>query len=199
MVVSSCEVDNETGWLSGARRCASPNADTRPRGVEPELIVVHGISLPPGQFGGPWIDRLFLNELPEGVDAELNSLRALRVSAHLLIRRDGGCVQYVPFHRRAWHAGVSTFAHRTGCNDFSVGIELEGTDEAPYCAVQYRVLARVCRAVQHRWPAITRDRIVGHSDIAPGRKSDPGESFEWSRLMRELDTLHTEPGHARPQ
>ncbi|MEM9601945.1 MAG: 1,6-anhydro-N-acetylmuramyl-L-alanine amidase AmpD [Pseudomonadota bacterium] len=199
MAKFDCDIDNETGWLSGARRCPSPNADTRPPGVAPELIVVHGISLPPGQFGGPWIDRLFRNELPEGVHPALTALRSLRVSAHLLIRRDGACTQYVPLHRRAWHAGVSTFAHRTGCNDFSVGIELEGTDAAPYEPVQYRVLARVCLALQRRWPAISRDRIVGHSDIAPGRKSDPGEAFEWSRLMRELDSLTSETGHARPQ
>jgi AmpD protein len=175
-------IDTERGLLELARQEPSPNCDDRPRGVEPDLIVVHGISLPPGEFGGPWIDRLFTNALPADGHPYFAEVAGLRVSSHLLIRRSGEVVQYVPFHRRAWHAGVSSWAGRERCNDFSIGIELEGADHSPYESTQYAMLARVITVLCRSYPQLTPDRVVGHSDIAPGRKSDPGPSFDWPRL-----------------
>jgi len=151
-----------------------------------DLLVLHNISLPPGEFGGPWIDQLFLNRLDPAAHPYFAEIAHLRVSAHLLIRRDGSLTQYVPFHRRAWHAGVSSFQGREGCNDFSIGIELEGSDHQPFAPAQYEVLAPVVAALRSAYPAITPDRIVGHSDIAPGRKSDPGPCFDWQRLRGML-------------
>ena len=175
-------IDTDRGLLELARQEPSPNCDERPQGVEPDLIVVHAISLPPGEFGGPWIDQLFTNVLPPDGHPYFAEVADLRVSSHLLIRRSGEIVQYVPFQRRAWHAGVSSWAGRERCNDFSIGIELEGADHSPYESTQYAMLARViamlCRSYQH----LTPDRVVGHSDIAPGRKSDPGPAFDWPRL-----------------
>ncbi|MES0872913.1 1,6-anhydro-N-acetylmuramyl-L-alanine amidase AmpD [Sinimarinibacterium thermocellulolyticum] len=170
------------GWLAGARRLPSPNCDARPPRERISLLVIHGISLPPGVFGGPWIDALFRNRLDASAHPYFAEIASLRVSAHLLIRRDGRLTQYVPFSRRAWHAGVSRFGGRERCNDFSIGIELEGTDTQPYTTRQYRRLARVIAQIRARYPAITPSRIVGHSDIAPGRKTDPGPSFDWQRL-----------------
>lgn len=175
-------VDPHTGVLSGARQVASPNCDARPEGVFPELIVVHGISLPPGEFGGPWIDRLFTNTLPWDEHPYFKQIEGLKASSHVLIRRDGELVQYVPFNRRAWHAGVSNYRGRERCNDFSIGIELEGADSAAYEPTQYRKLAEVIRALCDAYPTLSRERIVGHSDIAPGRKTDPGIAFDWPRL-----------------
>jgi AmpD protein len=175
-------VDPATGWLGGARQVVSPNCDDRPPGCEPELIVVHGISLPPGEFGGPWIDALFTNRLPPDGHEYFATVAGLRVSAHVLVRRDGEVVQYVPFHRRAWHAGQSQWMGRERCNDFSVGIELEGTDARAYEAAQYAALARVIVALCRAYPTLSPERIVGHSDVAPGRKSDPGIAFDWPRL-----------------
>jgi AmpD protein len=175
-------IDTATGWLRPARQLPSPNCDDRPVGVEPDLIVVHGISLPPGEFGGPWIDRLFTNALPPDAHPYFATIVDLRVSAHLLLRRDGEIVQYVPFHRRAWHAGVSSWAGRERCNDYSIGIELEGDDHSPYESAQYAMLARVIALLCRAYPRISPDRIVGHSDVAPGRKSDPGLAFDWPRL-----------------
>lgn len=146
------------------------------------LLVIHGISLPAGEFGGPWIERLFLGRLEAGMHPELADLVSLKVSAHLLIRRDGKIIQFVPFKRRAWHAGVSVFQDRPRCNDYSIGIELEGTDASPYADIQYARLITVTRALMRAYPAITRDRVVGHCDIAPERKTDPGPAFDWSRL-----------------
>ncbi len=170
------------GWLQGARRVVSSHCDERPAGVIPELVVVHGISLPPGEFGGPFVDRLFTGTLDPRDHPFFAQIQGLRVSAHVLIRRDGELVQYVPFHRRAWHAGVSAFQGREACNDFSIGIELEGTDEIPYEAVQYQRLAAVIRRLRERYPAIGPGRVVGHCHIAPGRKTDPGPAFDWVRL-----------------
>ena len=151
-----------------------------------DLIIVHGISLPPGEFGGPHIEHLFCNRLtPDSHDC-FRTIADLRVSAHLLIRRDGWLVQFVAFSDRAWHAGESCFEDRVRCNDFSIGIELEGTDCTPYETVQYERLGDVCRALMARWPAITADRIVGHSDVAPHRKTDPGPAFDWRRLKNLL-------------
>ena len=168
--------------LDFARQVDSPNCDERPAGIAPELIIVHGISLPPGEFGGPWIDRLFRNDIPIAAHPYFEQIAGLRVSSHVLIRRDGEVVQYVPFHRRAWHAGASSWQGRERCNDFSVGIELEGTDHSPYESAQYAMLARVIAALCRTYPGLSPDRIVGHSDVAPGRKTDPGIAFDWPRL-----------------
>jgi N-acetyl-anhydromuramoyl-L-alanine amidase len=180
-------IDRVSGWLEGARRVESPNSDDRPAGVDPDLIVVHGISLPPGRFGDGWIDRFFLNELPAAADPYFATIADLRVSAHALVARDGGLTQYVSFNRRAWHAGNSLHCGRTACNDFSVGIELEGTDDVPYELAQYEKLADVIRALRHAYPSLRGAEVVGHSDISPGRKTDPGASFDWPRLRRLLD------------
>jgi len=182
-------LDPATGLLREARQLHSPNQDERPAGTEIDLVVVHGISLPPGDFGGPWIDRLFTNTLPtDGPHAHpyLREIAHLRVSAHLLVRRDGELVQYVPFHRRAWHAGTSSWEGREAVNDFSIGIELEGTDDTPYEDVQYRRLADLVRTLADAYPALAPVRIVGHSDVAPRRKTDPGPAFDWARLRDAL-------------
>jgi AmpD protein len=178
-------IDPETGLLEGARHVPSPNQDARPDGAEAELVVVHGISLPPGELGGPWIDHLFANRLDPEAHPYFREIADLRVAAHVLIRRNGELVQYVPFHRRAWHAGVSRWRGREAVNDFSVGIELEGTDELPYEEAQYQRLAELVRALAAAYPGITPDRLAGHSEIAPDRKTDPGPAFDWGRL-REL-------------
>jgi AmpD protein len=179
-------IDTATGWLRPARRLPSPNCDDRPAGIEPDLVVVHGISLPPGEFGGPWIDQLFTNTLPPAAHPYFAGIADLRVSAHLLLRRDGEVVQYVPFQRRAWHAGVSSWQGRERCNDYSIGIELEGDDHSPYESAQYAMLARVIALLCRAYPRIGPDRVVGHSDVAPGRKSDPGMAFDWPRLRSLL-------------
>jgi AmpD protein len=182
---SGSGLDVRTGWLDAARHLPSPNCDDRPPGVVPELIVVHGISLPPGEFGGPWIDALFTNRLPPDDHPYFAQVSALRVSAHVLVRRDGAIVQYVPFHRRAWHAGTSSWRGREHCNDFSIGIELEGTDTRAYEQAQYAALARLVAMLCQGYPSLSVDRVAGHSDIAPGRKSDPGIAFDWP-LLRAL-------------
>jgi AmpD protein len=166
-------------WLDGARRVASPNYDARPPGMVVDTLVIHGISLPPGRFGHGCIDALFTNRLDVRAHPFFAELDGLRVSAHVLIARTGTLTQYVGFDRRAWHAGASYFAGRQRVNDFSVGVELEGTDDCPYTPAQYRVLAGLVHALMHRYPGMTRTRIVGHSDIAPGRKTDPGPAFDW--------------------
>ncbi len=171
------------GWLTPARHVPSPNCDDRPPGVAVDLLVIHGISLPPGEFGGPYIDALFTNTLAAlPLHPDLAGLAQLRVAAHLLIRRNGELAQYVPLHRRAWHAGQSNFQGRERCNDFSIGIELEGTDDTPYTDPQYQVLAALIPVLRAAYPAITAGRIVGHSHIAPGRKTDPGPFFDWTRI-----------------
>lgn len=180
-------IDRENGLLRAARQVPSPNCDDRPPGVVPDLIVVHGISLPPGEYGGPWIDRLFTNMLPADQHPYFAEIADRKVSSHLLIRRDGELVQYVPFHRRAWHAGVSQYRSRERCNDFSVGIELEGTDDSAYEPVQYRVLSAAILQLCDAYPSLSRERIAGHSDIAPGRKTDPGQAFDWPRLRSLLE------------
>jgi N-acetyl-anhydromuramoyl-L-alanine amidase len=176
------EVDPRTGVLLGARQVASPNFDARPDGVSPDLIVVHGISLPPGEFGGPWIERLFLNTLPWDEHPYFKQIEGLKASSHLLVRRDGELVQFVSFNQRAWHAGVSSYQGRERCNDFSIGVELEGVDGSAYEPIQYRKLAEVINALCDAYPTLSRERIAGHSDIAPGRKTDPGIAFDWPRL-----------------
>jgi AmpD protein len=158
---------------------ASPNADRRPPGVAVTLVVVHGISLPPGRFGGDAIERLFTNRLDPAAHPSFGDLAGLRVSAHFLVRRDGSLVQFVGCDDRAWHAGASSWKGRERCNDYSIGIELEGTDVVRYTARQYRRLASVLRRIAERYPITD---VVGHSDVAPGRKTDPGPSFDWARL-----------------
>jgi AmpD protein len=175
-------IDRATGWLKGVRRVVSPNCDPRPDGFDLALIVVHGISLPPGEFGGEWIDRLFSNDLPADADPYFAKVCNLKVSAHVLINRTGELTQYVPFHCRAWHAGKSSYCGRHACNDFSIGIELEGSDDIPYRPEQYRALARVIRSLRRAYPSLRGAEVVGHSDIAPGRKTDPGPAFDWERL-----------------
>jgi N-acetyl-anhydromuramoyl-L-alanine amidase len=178
------QVDLESGLMRGVGQIASPNHDARPPGVEADLIVVHGISLPPGEFGGPWIDRLFMNELPADAHPYFTEVAALKVSSHMVVRRDGAITQYVKFTERAWHAGVSSYQGREACNDFSVGVELEGTDTLPYEDAQYHALAQVVAALCAAYPRLSADRLVGHSDIAPGRKTDPGPAFDWPHARR---------------
>jgi len=170
------------GLLAGARVVDSPNRDARPGGLVPELVVVHGISLPPGRFGGPWIERLFLNALPPDHDPYFAAIQHLRVSSHVLVARDGTATQFVPFGERAWHAGASYWRGRSACNDFSIGIELEGADDVPYDDRQYEALADLLAALQRAYPSLADGWIAGHSDIAPGRKTDPGPAFDWQRL-----------------
>ena len=183
----------ENGWLLNARQVASPNCDERPGDGHIDLIVVHGISLPPGCFGGPYIDQLFTNSLDCSVDPYFAEIKGLQVSAHVLIHRDGSVTQYVPFDRRAWHAGQSCFDGRDGCNDYSIGIELEGCDDQPYEPLQYQALATLVTLLMQCYPAITPERVCGHSDIAPGRKTDPGPAFDWSQLHRLLAASSMSP------
>jgi N-acetyl-anhydromuramoyl-L-alanine amidase len=180
--MTTLRIDPATGLLAGVRQVLSPHCDARPAGIKPDLLVVHGISLPPGEFGGPWIDRLFTGTLPAEAHPYFRSITGQRVSAHALIRRDGEIVQYVPFGERAWHAGESEYDGRTRCNDFSIGIELEGTDETPYTDAQYEALAQLAAALFDAYPSLGPEHMVGHSDIAPERKTDPGPLFNWRRL-----------------
>jgi len=184
--IARLDPDPATGLLGGARQVPSPNCDERPPGVEPDLIILHGISLPPGEFGGPWIDRLFTNRLPADEHPYFAEIAALRVSAHVLVRRDGEAVQYVPFHQRAWHAGVSSWEGRERCNDYSIGIEIEGTDASAYEEAQYATVVALIVELCRAYPSLSIERVVGHSDVAPGRKSDPGIAFDWPRLRTEV-------------
>ncbi len=172
---------NQDHRLTRVRRRDSPNFDARQDVDDISLIVVHGISLPPGEFGGDEIEALFCNELDH---PQLPELADYRVSAHLLIDRRGRCTQFVAFDQRAWHAGESAWRGRTGCNDFSIGIELEGTDTRPYTQAQYRKLASVIRALLAHYPRLAADAIVGHLEVAAGRKTDPGPAFNWSAVLR---------------
>jgi N-acetyl-anhydromuramoyl-L-alanine amidase len=175
------QVDLKTGLMRGVRQVASPNCDARPPGMEADLLVVHGISLPPGEFGGSWIDRLFMNTLPLDAHPYFAEIGALRVSSHLVVARDGSLTQYVSFTDRAWHAGISSYEGRDACNDFSIGIELEGVDTLPYESAQYDALGEIVAALCRAYPRLSPRRLVGHSDIAPGRKTDPGPAFDWQR------------------
>ena len=175
-------LESTGNWFDKARRVPSPNFDSRPPSCEIDLIIVHAISLPPGEFGGPHIEQLFCNRLDPQMHDYFRGIAETKVSAHLLITRDGALVQFVALSCRAWHAGESCFGGRVRCNDFSIGIELEGTDCTPYEDSQYERLGDVCRTLMTRWPAIGPGRIVGHSDVAPNRKTDPGPFFDWRRL-----------------
>ena len=185
-VASDYTVNPETGLIAPARLSLSPNRDARPADAAPDLVVIHGISLPPGQFGGAAIEALFMNELDWDAHAYFDEIRGMEVSAHLLIRRDGELVQFVPFTERAWHAGESHFRGRRHCNDFSIGLELEGADETPYDDRQYAVLPAVLWALTMAYPGITPREFAGHCDVSPGRKSDPGPAFDWLRLYDAL-------------
>jgi len=180
------KIDKASGLLEQSEFIESPNFDDRPQGQEVSLLVVHGISLPAGKYGGPWISQLFTNCLSADDHDDFADICDLHVSSHFLIRRDGSVIQYVPVHHRAWHAGVSCFEQQHACNDYSVGIELEGTDDEPYTSEQYDQLIELAAAVMDIYPSITLPRIVGHADIAPGRKTDPGESFDWQQLRKKL-------------
>lgn len=160
----------------------SPHCDERPEKVEIDMIVIHGITLPPGQFGTNFIEDFFCGKLDYSLHPYFLTIKDLRVSSHLLISRVGEITQFVPFSKRAWHAGQSIFQGRTNCNDFSIGIELEGTDDLPYEKEQYHQLAKVIKFLMKTYTKITPERIVGHSDIAPGRKTDPGPNFDWGYL-----------------
>ncbi|MEL6301255.1 MAG: 1,6-anhydro-N-acetylmuramyl-L-alanine amidase AmpD [Pseudomonadota bacterium] len=175
-------IDPATGLLDAVRQSPSPNQDARPADSQLDLIVVHSISLPPGVYGGHEIDALFCNELDAEAHPYFAGIAHLRVSAHCLIRRSGEVTQYVPIERRAWHAGESNFEGRTRCNDFSVGIELEGTDTDEFTSAQYRILNALIDALRASYPSLANAPVVGHSDIAPGRKTDPGTGFDWSRV-----------------
>jgi N-acetyl-anhydromuramoyl-L-alanine amidase len=182
-------IDRDTGMLRRARQVASPNFDDRPPGTVVDLIIVHGISLPPGDYGGPWIDRLFTNCLPPDEHPYFATVAALKVSSHVLVRRDGALVQYVSFDKRAWHAGQSSYGGRERCNDYSIGLELEGTDTQAYEPAQYRALAATILNLCDAYPSLSLDRIAGHSEVAPGRKTDPGIAFDWPRLHALLRAL----------
>ena len=179
------QLDPLTGWCAGVQHCPSPNFNERPAG-EISLLVIHNISLPPGQFGAGKVQPFFQNCLDHSEHPFFEEIAALRVSAHFLIERDGAVYQFVSCLGRAWHAGVSLFDGREGCNDFSLGIELEGTDSVPFTDAQYLALIALTRQLQRAWPAITVERICGHSDIAPGRKTDPGPCFDWARYRAGL-------------
>ena len=177
------DIDPDTGRIAGARQVVSPNCDERPDGMPVDLVVVHGISLPPGEFGGPWIDALFTNALPPDLNEYFAQIHSLRVSAHALIRRSGEVVQYVDVRRRAWHAGRSRWQGRENCNDFSIGIELEGTEDDAFADPQYHALVFLLKQLQKKHPI---REIAAHSDVSPGRKTDPGPHFDWARLLAGL-------------
>ncbi len=179
-------IDVATGLLDVARQCPSPNHDDRPVGCVPDLLVLHNITLPPYEFGGQWIDKLFTNQLDPNAHPFFAKICHLRVASHLLIRRNGEIVQYVPFHKRAFHAGVSSYQGRERCNDFSVGIEMEGTDFVPFTDRQYQQLECLLPALVAAYPTLSFAHITGHEHIAPGRKTDPGPFFNWQRLSRVL-------------
>lgn len=179
------KIDPESGLIQEAQFISSPNCDERPEDIEISLIAVHGISLPPGEFGGSCVQDFFTNSLDENIHPYFQEIKSLKVSSHLFIRRDGSLLQFVPFQKRAWHAGESSYQGKEKCNDFSIGIELEGDDDMPYEDIQYKVLSEVASLIISNYPAITRERIVGHCDIAPGRKTDPGQAFDW-RYFRSL-------------
>jgi N-acetyl-anhydromuramoyl-L-alanine amidase len=182
-------VDPGAGLIAPARQLPSPNHDERAPGATLDLIVIHGISLPIGRYGEHWVEALFTNQLPPLQHPDFAPIAHLRVAAHLYIRRDGEVVQFVPFHRRAWHAGVSSWRHRLACNDFSIGIELEGCDAEPYDPRQYPVLAGSILALREAYPTLRGSPLVGHSDIAPGRKTDPGPHFDWAQIRARVGDL----------
>ena len=187
LYLKNYDVEVSTGLMNTAFQSYSPNQDERPVGVDPSLIVLHGISLPPGKFGGSEVENLFMNKLDFEDHPYFTGLKNLKVSAHLFLRRDGRLIQFVPLNKRAWHAGDSFFRGQYFCNDFSIGIELEGCDEKNYSKIQYSLLSKVIKGIFRAYPNITIREIAGHSDIAPGRKTDPGPSFDWLKLYKLLN------------
>lgn len=184
--MQSYQVDPLTHRLEGARQLESPNCNERPT-EEISLLVIHNISLPPGQFATGCVEQFFCNQLDWNADPFFAEIKGLQVSAHLYIDRQGQVTQFVPFSKRAWHAGVSSFNGRSNCNDYSIGIELEGTDDHPYTEAQYRALSEVSHALMRAYPELASERVVGHRDIAPERKTDPGAAFDWQRYRNDLD------------
>lgn len=180
-------LNEKTGLVSPARFVASPNRDARPAGAAIEIVVVHCISLPPGEYGGPHIEQFFCNCLDPDHHEYFAAIRHLRVSSHFLVRRRGELVQYVPTHLRAWHAGESRYEGRSKVNDFSVGIELEGTDDSPFTDAQYAALIELTQALMAVYPGLGASNLVGHSDIATGRKTDPGRCFDWHRYRAAVE------------
>jgi len=178
---------DDGNWLAGVRRVNSPNYDARPGSAAIDLLVIHAISLPPGQFGGGNIEQFFTNCLNHDAHAYFAGLRDVTVSAHFLVDREGVVTQFVALADRAWHAGASKWRERTACNDFSLGIELEGCDEQPFTSPQYAALSELIKRLRRRYPQLDEHAIVGHSTIAPGRKTDPGPYFDWARLAQSLD------------
>lgn len=178
--------DISNGWLAGVRHCPSPNFNQRPLTAEISLLVIHNISLPPGQFATGDIESFFCNQLDSAAHPYFATIADLQVSSHLLIDRDGELIQFVSFNERAWHAGASCFNGVSNCNDYSIGIELEGCDDVAYTDHQYMALAAVTQRLLQQYPALTPERIVGHQDIAPGRKTDPGAAFDWANYRRLL-------------
>lgn len=174
------------GWLQSATQCPSPNFNVRPENTDISLLVIHNISLPPGEFGGGYVQQFFQNKLKRDAHSYFEIIAELKVSAHLFIERDGKVTQFVSFDARAWHAGSSSFDGIADCNNYSIGIELEGTDDIPYSDAQYRALEKVSRQLLLTYPKLTPERITGHSDVAPGRKTDPGSAFDWQRYRASL-------------
>jgi AmpD protein len=179
-------INTETGLIENVQYTASPNTDDRPADKDIDLVVVHSISLPPGEYGGPWIEKLFTNTLPADEHPYFKEIHQMKVSSHVLIHRDGTLQQFVPFHQRAWHAGQSCYEGRETCNDFSIGIELEGTDDTEFEDIQYQQLAELINTLDSSYDKINKSRLTGHSDIAPGRKTDPGTGFDWNKLKALL-------------
>ncbi|UTF59664.1 1,6-anhydro-N-acetylmuramyl-L-alanine amidase AmpD [Gilvimarinus sp. DA14] len=174
------------GWFEGVKHCPSPNFGERPAGSDISLLVIHNISLPPGEYENGHVERFFTNCLDAEAHPYFAEIAQLQVSAHALISRSGELVQFVSLDDRAWHAGRSCFAGVEECNDYSIGIELEGTDTDPYTDAQYQTLTQAAQAIMRKYPGVTSNRIAGHSDIAPGRKTDPGDAFDWARFLQAL-------------
>ncbi|MDG2036294.1 MAG: 1,6-anhydro-N-acetylmuramyl-L-alanine amidase AmpD [Pseudomonadales bacterium] len=188
-LTNAADLRIESGFLLAARQVLSPNQDCRPKQQSPDLLVIHCIALPPERYGGAGIEQLFTNQLDPNEHPYYQAIASLKVSAHLLISRDGELVQFVNFDQRAWHAGESSFEGRECCNDFSVGIELEGTDADSYEAVQYQQLAAVSRLLLDYYPSMSLSRITGHETIAPNRKTDPGAGFDWDHFHHTLASI----------
>ncbi len=186
----SYTVSPGVGIIRPATQCPSPNQDDRPDGQEPELIIIHGISLPPGEFGGPFVEQLFTNCLDWDAHPYFAEIRDLQVSTHLFVRRDGSVIQFAPFGRRAWHAGDSSYRGRSHCNDYSIGIELEGADDTEYTDSQYEHLIAVIAALCEAYSGLCARSIAGHCDVSPGRKLDPGPAFDWMRLYDGMVARH---------
>ncbi len=180
------QIDTKTGLLTTAEHCITDCYNERPDGAPISLLVIHNISLPEGEFGGPYVKQLFMGELDTALYPQLKIAEGLEASTHLFIDRDGKVMQFVPFHKRAWHAGRSSFQGQAECNDYSIGIELEGTDTMPYTDAQYQVLSEVTQQIMQAYPMITGERITGHDTIAPERKTDPGPAFDWTRYFELL-------------